>query len=79
MTIDPPSEKFINKWKFKTHHICQTPGMQLFMAIQINARYGVLKGHDYRPRKFDTWAYAINESCKCRNCRYHRWRNSKVE
>lgn len=71
--IDPID---FDKWKSKTHYICQTPGMVLFMALEslhqkIKHNNGYLNGPMPKPRKFNNFPGKITD-CRCKYCRYHR-------
>lgn len=65
-------------WQGKSYSICQTPSMDLFMGLQlfthILATNKMFKQR-IRPRQIEKFPYTINLDCKCKNCRYQRWRN----
>ncbi len=71
----PPSNMPL--WKTNKYYICQTPGMSLWVAIQIMSWTGGMRGatrdeYKYAVRSFE---YPVN-SCKCKDCRYFRLTNN---
>ncbi len=58
--------------KAKKIIICKSPGMDLFMALML-APYSKSWGFKKKPRKLDYFPLEVTD-CKCRNCRYWRWR-----
>lgn len=52
-------------------YICQTPGLQLWMAI--NSPHMTLSDEPMDEKKvLRDFNHPIEESCRCRNCRYLR-------
>ena len=64
----------MNSWKGTKVWICQEPGMELFMALMNNP-----KRLGYGERQLDIFPGKLATNCKCKNCRYTRWRKRKLE
>lgn len=63
-------------WKAHRNHLCQTPGMLLWVAIHnpglFNFDENFVSPKNWQKEIIREFKYPVEKSCRCKYCRYYR-------